>query len=99
MLSFCGVFNCSNCADKDKDKSNYRFPSIVKNNSKEDLKLSKVRKEEKWLAQTFRKDLTGTKLERTITLIKIMLSASPHRFFHTKFAISDLKSKYVFYPN
>ena len=84
MLSFCGVFNCSNCADKDKDKSNYRFPSIVKNNSKEDLKLSKVRKEEKWLAQIFRKDLTGTKLERTITLIKIMLSASPSSVFFTQ---------------
>ena len=82
MLSFCGVFNCSNCADKDKDRSNYRFPSIVKNNSKEDLKRSKVRKEEKWLAQIFRKDLTGT--ERTITLIKIMLSVSPSSVFFTQ---------------
>ena len=84
MLSFCGVFNCSNCADKDKDKSNYHSLSIVKNNSKEDLKLSKVRKEEKWLAQIFRKDLTGTKLERTITLIKIMLSASPSSVFFSQ---------------
>ena len=28
--------------DREKDKSNYRFPSIVKNNGKESLKLSKV---------------------------------------------------------
>ena len=41
-----------------KGKSNYRFPSIVKNNGKEDMNFSKVRrKEEKWLGQIFRKDL------------------------------------------
>ena len=47
MLRFCAVFNCSNGAEKQKSKSNYRFSSIVKNNDKECLKLSKVRKEEK----------------------------------------------------
>ena len=81
MLSFCAVFNCSSYADKEKDKSNYRFFSIVKNNGKEDLKLSKVRKEEKWLAQIFRKDLTETKLEATKTRTKIMLSVSPSSVF------------------
>ena len=55
MLSFCAVFNCSNRAGEEKDKSNYCLPSILKKkNSKEDLKLSKVRKEEKWSAQIFR---------------------------------------------
>ena len=63
------------------DKSNYRFPSIVKNNGKEGLKLSKVRRE-KWLAQIFRKDLTERKLERTRW--KIMLSASPSSVFFTQ---------------
>ena len=53
MLSFCAVFNSSNRPDKEKDKSNYCLPSIVKNNGKEGLKLSKVRKEEKRLAQVF----------------------------------------------
>ena len=47
MLRFCAVFNCSNSAEKQKDKSNYRFPSIVKNNDKECLKVLKVWKEEK----------------------------------------------------
>ena len=90
-------FNCSNLADRGKDKSNYRFPSIVKNNGKEGLKLSKVRRE-KWLAQIFRRDLTERKLE--ITRIKIMLSASSSSvYFDTNFTIPDLKSKYVFYPN
>ena len=45
MPSFCVVFNYSNSADREKNKSNYRFPSIVKNNGKEGLKLSKVRRE------------------------------------------------------
>ena len=74
MRCFCAVFNCSNRADREKNKSNYCFPSIVKNNGKEGLKLSKVRRE-KWLAQIFRKDLTERKLETT--RMKIMLSASP----------------------
>ena len=64
-----------------KNKSNYRFPSIVKNNGKEGLKLSKVRRE-KWLAHIFRKGLTETKLEKTI--MKIMLSAFPWLVFSHK---------------
>ena len=47
MGGFCAVFNCSNRADTEEDKSYYRFLSIVKNNGKEGLKLSKVRRE-KW---------------------------------------------------
>ena len=64
MASFCAVFNCSNRADREEGKSNYRFPSILKDNGKGGLKLSKVRKE-KWLAQIFKKDLTERKLKRT----------------------------------
>ena len=72
MLSFCAAFNCWNRADKEKDKSCCHFPSIVKNNDKKGLKLSKV------------KDLTETELERTRTRIKIMLSASPSSVFSHK---------------
>ena len=64
MASFCAVFNCSNRADREEGKSNYRFPSIFKDNGKGGLKLSKVKKE-KWLAQIFKKDLTERKLKRT----------------------------------
>ena len=64
MLSFCAVFNYSNRADREKDKSSYRFPSFVKNNGEEGLKLQKSRRE-KWLAQMSRKDLTERKLENT----------------------------------
>ena len=60
MLSFCAVFNFWNCAEKEKDESNYYFPLIVKNNGKEGLKLSKMRKEERWLAQILRKALAET---------------------------------------
>ena len=45
MPCFCGVFNCSNRADREKDKSNYRFPYNFKSNGKEGSKLSKVRGE------------------------------------------------------
>ena len=44
MTSFY-VVNYSSCANKEKDESNYRFPSIVKNNSQKGWKLSKVRRE------------------------------------------------------
>ena len=57
MSSFCAV-NYSNCANREKDKSYYHFPSIVKNNSKKGLELSKVRRG-KWLAETLRKVLTS----------------------------------------
>ena len=71
------------------------FPQLLKIMSKKGLVLSKVRRE-KSLAQTFRKYLTERKLE--IIRIRIMLSASsPSLFFHTKFTISALKSKYIFY--
>ena len=47
MQSFCAVFNYSNCADIEKNKSNYRFPSIANNNGKEGLKLLNVRREKR----------------------------------------------------
>ena len=40
---FLAVFNCSNRADREKGKSNYRFPSAAKKTGKERFKLSKVR--------------------------------------------------------
>ena len=30
MPRLCAVFNCSNCADREKDKSNYHFPKMLK---------------------------------------------------------------------
>ena len=102
MKIFCAVVNCSNCTNRKKNKSNYHFPSIVKNNGKEGLTLSKVRRE-KSLVPILRKYLTEIKLEKT--RMKIMLFASQCFllpiccFFPTKFTISGLKSKYVFYPN
>ena len=75
------VFNYLSCADREKDKPNYCFLSFVKNNGKEGLKLSKVRRE-KWLAQIFRNDLTERKLERK--RMKVILSASPSLVFSYK---------------
>ena len=58
MPSLCAIFNCSIRGDKEKDKSNSRFSSIVKNNGKKGLRLLKVRRE-KWLAQISRRNLTA----------------------------------------
>ena len=44
-LSLCAIFNCSNHADRQKDKSNYYFPLNVNYNNKGGLNLSKVRRE------------------------------------------------------
>ena len=98
MPSFSAVLNCSNRADREKNKSNCFFPSVVKNNGKEGLKLSKVRRE-KWLAQIFGKDLTERKLERTSTRTKIMLSASPSSVFSHKVHNIRFEKQYVVYPN
>ena len=73
MPSFCAVFNCSNRADREKNKSNYRFPSIVQNNGKKDLKLSKLRREKRH-SSNFQERLIERKQKRT--RMKIMLSAS-----------------------
>ena len=43
MPGFCAVSNCLNSADREKDKSIHHFLSIVKNNGREGLKLSKVK--------------------------------------------------------
>ena len=81
MQIFRAVFNCSNHADREKNKTNYCFPSIIKNIGKERLTLSKV-KREKSLAPTFRKDLTEIKLEKI--RMKIISASSPSLFFFTK---------------
>ena len=73
MQSFCTVFNWSNRADREKNKSNYRFPSIVKNNGKRRLETFKSEKGK--MIQIFRKTLTERRLERS--RMKIMLSAYP----------------------
>ena len=78
--SFCAVFNCSNCASREKDKSICRFSSIFKNDGKEGLKLSKTRSE-RWLAQIFRKYLTERKLKKIRARIKIIFSAPPSSVF------------------
>ena len=87
MPKFCAVLNCSNRVDREKDKSYYRFLSIVKNNDKKSLKHSKVRRE-RWLAQFFREGLTERMLERA--RIKRMLSVShssafSHKVHNTRF--------------
>ena len=63
MSSFCAVIY-SNCADREKDKLNYRFPSIVRNNRKKALKIWKVRREKKQLGQIFRKDLSSRESQK-----------------------------------
>ena len=44
MHIFCAVFNSSNCAGIEKNRSNCRFPSIVTNNVKERLGSFEIEK-------------------------------------------------------
>ena len=48
MPSFCAVFNCSNRADREKDKSYYRLYSIVRNNGEEGLKMDSSKLQERF---------------------------------------------------
>ena len=65
MQIFYAVFDCSNCADKEKNKSNYRFPSFVENNGKKILTLSKVRRAQLvWLEMTLCSKKTSHKIEK-----------------------------------
>ena len=73
MQGFCAVFNWSNRPDREKNKCNYRFPSIVKNNGKR--RLETFKSEKKKMSQIFRKTLTERKLERS--RMKIMLENFP----------------------
>ena len=41
----------------------------------------------------------NNKVKKKQTRIKLIISASPSSVFYTKFTISDLKNKYVLYPN
>ena len=51
------------------------------------------------LPQIFRKYLTERKLEKTRTRIKKYFLPLLHWIFHTTFTISNLKNKFVFYPD
>ena len=65
MQIFCAVFDCSNCADREKNKYNYRFPSFVENNGKKVLTLSKVRRAQlSWLEMTLFSKKTLHKIEK-----------------------------------
>ena len=59
---FFAVFNCSNHADKERDKSNYHFPSVVKNNGKEGWKLCE--KGGNVVSPSFRKKLNWDKARK-----------------------------------
>ena len=73
------------------------LPSIVKNNGKQGLKLSKVRMEN-WLAQISRKRLTERKPERT--RMKTILSVSPSSVFsHKVYNFKFEKQMLILYPN
>ena len=45
MANFFAALQCSNRAERQKDKFYYRFSSIIKNNGEEGLKLSKLTKD------------------------------------------------------
>ena len=72
MQSSCAVFNFSNRADREKNKSNYRFPSIKK---KWQRKLETFESEKgKVVSSNFQERFNREKARKT--RMKIILSAS-----------------------
>ena len=93
------VFNCSNRADREKDNSNHRFPSNVKNNDKEGVKVSKVRRGKSG-SSNFQEIFNSEKARKNKNKNQTNTFCLPFvDFLHTKFTISDSESKCVFYPN
>lgn len=56
MVNFCAIVGCANRAGRDKDKSFYRLPAIIKNQGAQTEQLSE-RRLRNWLAAIRRKDL------------------------------------------
>ena len=56
MVNFCAIVGCANRAGRDKDKSFYRLPAIIKNQGAQMEQLSE-RRLWNWLAAIRRKDL------------------------------------------
>ena len=92
MHIFCAVFNSSNRAGKEKEKSNYRLPSIVKNNLKERLNYFESEK-----GKVVSSNFQGRFIWEEARKIKNQNNA-----FCPYFIVSshkDLKRKYILYPN
>ena len=93
------VFNCLNHADREKDKSNYRFPSIAKNIGKEDLKLSNS-VTGKMISLNFQERFNWEKARKNknennaFCVPFIIFFFFSHKFHNIRF-----ESKYVFYTN
>ena len=49
MVNFCAIVGCANRAGRDKDKSFYRLPAIIKNRGAQTEQLSE-RRLRNWLA-------------------------------------------------
>ena len=61
MVNFCAIFNCTNRADREKEKSFFRVPKINEHISQEDKDLS-TRRRNAWIAAIKRKDPTEEKI-------------------------------------
>jgi len=61
MVNFCAIFNCTNRADREKEKSLFRVPKIIEHRSQEDKDLP-TRRRNAWIAAIKRKDATEEKI-------------------------------------
>lgn len=64
MVNFCAVINCSNRADRNKDKSFYRLPSVITNEGEEMKKITEDCRR-KWLENIKRSDIKPTNYQHT----------------------------------
>jgi hypothetical protein len=76
MVNFCDVKGCSNRADKDKNKSFYRLPAIIKHQGSETESLSSRRQIE-WLAAINRSDIKDSNYQHARVCSDHFISGKP----------------------
>ena len=79
-MNFCAVSDCSNRADKNKEKSFYRLPAIITHQGAETETLSTRRRRE-WLAAIRRKDIKKQNYQYTRVCSDHFITGSPSSLY------------------
>ena len=82
MVNFCAVIGCSNRGDKDRNKSFYRLPGIIKHQGPETECLTSRRQRE-WLAVINRSDIKTSNYQYTRVCSDHFISGCPSQLYDT----------------
>ena len=81
-MNFCAVIGCSNRGDKDRNKSIYRLPGIIKHQGPETESLTSRRQRE-WLAAINRSDIKTSNYQYTRVCSDHFIGGSPSPLYDT----------------